>query len=122
MAIRFIDVAKRFNLTVDSEVSVTRPEPSSLPADPTPQSAELDEHRNRVLVAEALESAAQHGNGGNLAQAKSVLQAAVDKLDVSISAQSPFTQSLVRDLRLAIASMKSLDEYACHPLLTKLFA
>jgi hypothetical protein len=50
--VKFIDAVRKFNLTLDASIAVSRPEGAKVPQDRTPQSKELDEQRNRITVAE----------------------------------------------------------------------
>lgn len=52
LKIKYIDVVKKFNLTLEDSISLGRPEGAKIPVDRTPQSKALDEQRNRITVAE----------------------------------------------------------------------
>jgi hypothetical protein len=112
--VKYIDAIRRFNLKLEADVEISRPNQKEIKEEEqTPQSMEIDEQRNRIIVADALDKATVLGNSYQHAQAKKELQSALDKLEVSISQTSPFTQGLIRDLRQAINHMDPSVRFIC---------
>eukprot|EP01125_Pyxidicula_operculata_P019302 TRINITY_DN698_c1_g3_i2.p1 TRINITY_DN698_c1_g3~~TRINITY_DN698_c1_g3_i2.p1 ORF type:complete len:1226 (-),score=381.44 TRINITY_DN698_c1_g3_i2:32-3709(-) len=68
-------------------------------------SMEIDEQRNRINVADALDRASNFINRGNTTEAQRILNQALDALEVSISMSTHFTQNLVLDLKEAISNI-----------------
>lgn len=54
LKVKFIDVVRKFNLTADASVSISRPVGATISKERTPESKQLDEQRNRITVAECV--------------------------------------------------------------------
>lgn len=95
-----------------SEVSITINRPGKQTegkSGKSENSIPLDEQRNRMLAAEALDQATRLGVNGQRSQAKTFLQGALSKIETSLSHSTPYSQSLVRDLKEAVSKMDSSD-------------
>ena len=64
----------------------------------TPTVTSIDAQNNRIVAVQAMKSAAQLGNQGNLDEARKVISVAVTQIQSSVSAQDTFTQNLLTDL------------------------
>jgi Mg-chelatase subunit ChlD len=93
--------------TTNSELFVDRPEHAEKGEVPVA----LDIQRNRLTCSEALKEATKLADSGNVKQAQSVIQAAIDKISASRTAQDSTSQGLITSLQLALQSVKSKEEY-----------
>lgn len=106
------------------EITVSRGSPSEegvqeqiktsggVKAAPTPEMMALDEHQNRIIVAQALEDASRESDRGNSPRAISILKQALDRTEVSMSSQTNFTQSLIFDLKETISQITGKPSHA----------
>ena len=91
--------AKRFE-RVEARLELARPAEAAAGAAPN---LKLDEQRNRIEVAEAIEQASALADGGDRAGGKALLCAAMAKVGVSASSRTTASRALHADLqRLAL--------------------
>eukprot|EP00698_Gefionella_okellyi_P001656 TRINITY_DN11554_c0_g1_i1.p1 TRINITY_DN11554_c0_g1~~TRINITY_DN11554_c0_g1_i1.p1 ORF type:complete len:647 (+),score=145.72 TRINITY_DN11554_c0_g1_i1:57-1943(+) len=72
---------------------------------------ELDKQRCRVLCAEALQRAIAAGEARNYAEARSILQTAVEAIRRAVSGTDPMCLSLLRDLQQCASNMTDHHTY-----------
>lgn len=93
-SLRYFSVEHSRMETVSSELLISRPEVTPL-GQPLP--ARLAEQRERVAVAEAMQRAAALADGGQIAEGRAILQAAVVHAEQSPSADSAVVRGLIED-------------------------
>jgi len=68
---------------------------------------QVDEHKNRLMVAEALEKATALGTSNQLDKAKALLEDTKKRLGQSVSGETLFTKQLQKDIETAIQSIST---------------
>ncbi len=100
--LKYLNTITSKTCTSSSEVTIARPAASAaavaaaaagttLAPAPDHKNMALDEQRNRIVAAEALEAAATLATQGRMPNAKTLLSEALSKLEASISHTSLFT-------------------------------
>lgn len=93
--LRYFDCATNAYVTVKSELVVARP--AEAPPD-QPVNALLEQHRNRICAAQAIERATQLADRGELQAGRELLRAAALEVRSSPTAEEPMMRSLATDL------------------------
>jgi Mg-chelatase subunit ChlD len=93
-SLRYFSVAQSRIEEVTTELLITRP--NVTPEQPT--NTELDEQRNRIRVADAMEEAARRADRGDLPGARALLQRATQSVSTSVSASSSLSVGLQQQL------------------------
>ena len=89
------------------QLYISRPSKSNCSDEKSDDYIQIDEQRNRVQVAETLKNVISLGESGNLGKARTVLKDLLVDLQKSPSSSSPFTLSLIEDVR---ESMDTLSD------------
>jgi len=76
----------------------------------------VDMQYNRILVAKALKEADSSRQSGNNQQAKKILLDTIQLLEKSPSAQTPFTQQLIKDLTQAAQELETQSETSTYTM------
>jgi len=85
---------------------VARPaEASSVP------SIEIDEHRNRIAVVGAIDSATKAADRGDLSEGRATLETARAQVAASVSTNTEMCQGLLRDIDQIMAGMQERAQY-----------
>jgi len=79
-----------------------------------PPNIALDKQHNRLLVADALSNANELSKNGQLAQGKEVLNAAIQRVQESVSSQEQFCKGLVDDLKKCLTGLQDANTYRSH--------
>eukprot|EP00304_Pavlova_gyrans_P015341 CAMPEP_0206064092 /NCGR_PEP_ID=MMETSP1466-20131121/58554_1 /ASSEMBLY_ACC=CAM_ASM_001126 /TAXON_ID=44452 /ORGANISM="Pavlova gyrans, Strain CCMP608" /LENGTH=705 /DNA_ID=CAMNT_0053439465 /DNA_START=92 /DNA_END=2209 /DNA_ORIENTATION=- len=108
--LRYFNVARRAFETVDAGLVVARA--AAVPED-QPVNATIEEHRGRLLVAEAMEAAAAVADTGDVAGGQAMLVQAQEQLRASPAAAtaSPMYAALVQDLDTVAEQYGSRAQY-----------
>jgi len=90
-SLRAFDVARATTITEAVTLAVSRPE--TTPAG-QPVNAQLDEQKNRILVAEAMEAASRAADRGDLVEGRALLNAARRGVQTSATGDTPLSAAL----------------------------
>ena len=106
--LRYFNVATAKMEERSTVLEIARPE-----ATPTaqPLNLKIDEQRNRVALAEAMESASRAADGGRLAEGRELLQAAVAAAARTPSAATPLVSALRGDCEKLLSGYADEAEY-----------
>jgi Mg-chelatase subunit ChlD len=74
-------------------------------------SVEVDQHRNRILVAQAIDEATMRADRGDRKAGQALLEEARQSVLASVSSQTELSRSLVADLTAVASSMAQAEEY-----------
>lgn len=106
--LRYFSVASSRMEEVSTEVLVRRP--STTPSD-QPVNVKLDEQRNRMRAAEAMEEAARLADAGDLEAGRALLQSTKSIVSSSVSYASPLSATLMRDCDLLTDQFADVTSY-----------
>jgi len=106
--VSFFDIATVSTLRVSAEAQVTRTRDGS---DIGAVSVVVDQQRNRVETAKAMESAMRFGDMGNVDEARRVLQECGTKVMGSISNTTTECAGFMQDIDSVVKNMGSVSEY-----------
>eukprot|EP00486_Rosalina_sp_Unknown_P001953 CAMPEP_0201564162 /NCGR_PEP_ID=MMETSP0190_2-20130828/2188_1 /ASSEMBLY_ACC=CAM_ASM_000263 /TAXON_ID=37353 /ORGANISM="Rosalina sp." /LENGTH=688 /DNA_ID=CAMNT_0047979947 /DNA_START=102 /DNA_END=2168 /DNA_ORIENTATION=+ len=107
LSIQYKNVVLDKNQTLSNVVCINRIEGTQIGE----RNMELDVQYNRVLAADAMDSADQLANSGKLEEARKVLSSAQDHIKKSKSNKNPFSVNLVNDIQLVQNNMQSNQQY-----------
>lgn len=109
--LRYFSVLNSRMETVEAALLLSRPA-ATPPA--APPNLRLDEQRNRVVVAKALEEASAAADRGDLASGRAMLRSTLDKCAATPSARSPIVQDLMADATRVLAGYDDHEQYRMY--------
>jgi hypothetical protein len=105
--LKFTNAVTKENGTTNSELFIDRPEHAEKGEVPIA----VDIQRNRLTCSEALKEATKVADAGNVKEAQTIIQNAINKISASRTAQDTTCKGLITSLELALQSVKSREEY-----------
>jgi hypothetical protein len=93
-------------------ITVNRPEKVSSTQMVTAK--EIDKQRNRLIAADAMTEAKKLGDANKYAEAREILDKAINQIKASVSANETFVQELIQSLNLAKDGLKDSRQYAAY--------
>jgi len=105
--LKFTNAVTKENGTTNSELFIDRPEHAEKGEVPIA----VDIQRNRLTCSEALKEATKVADAGNVKEAQTIIQTAINKISASRTAQDTTCKGLITSLELALQSVKSREEY-----------
>lgn len=106
--LRYFSVGSKKMEEVSTQVLVSRP--STTPSDQS-VNIKLDEQRNRMRAAEAMEEAARLADGGDLEAGRALLQSTRSMMSESLSAATPLSRTLARECDLLSHNYADMPSY-----------
>jgi len=106
--LRYFCVASSRMAEARCELCIARP---TAPPAAQPPNMKLDEQRNRLAAAEAMEKASRLADGGELSKGLALLRQATADMHTTPSAKSPLCVQLCADLERVATGYASAEEY-----------
>ena len=107
LSVQYKNVVKDRQETLSNVASINRIEGKQIGE----RNMELDIQYNRVMAADAMDSADQLANNGKLEEARKVLTAAQEHIKKSKSNKNQFSINLVNDIQMVHNNMQSRSQY-----------